>query len=100
MKVAGRMIKDMARAMKDSVVVMYIWESMKMEKSKAKECTHGLMVKNTMEIGWMDKNMDMEFGVIKMAIPILASGHRIWLMGMVFMSGRTVIDTRVSGSIL
>jgi hypothetical protein len=56
------------------------------------------MAKTTKGSGKLDLKKAKESGRASLATHILASGHKVKLMGTVYISGRTEIDTKENGN--
>ncbi len=98
MKAAGSVIDATARATKGSAMATNTWGTTATAKCTAKVCTLGTMAKVTMANGPWALNMAMGSGKETTETSISGSGIRTKRMATVCMSGKTVTDTKASGS--
>jgi hypothetical protein len=92
------MIIEMDRAWRDTAMAISMKESLKTTNRMAEEFMCGSMAKFMRASGGMGLRKARVFGKEFMATPTLASGYSLKPTGMESTSGRTVIDTKVSGS--
>jgi hypothetical protein len=97
MKANGSKREGKGKALSFSLTAASTLACFRITKLKAKVFTLGKMVKYMTENGTWVRNKDLEYGRGAKGIPILESGLRVELKGMVSISGKMEIDMKVNG---
>ena len=99
MKEIGKMTKDMAEAMRNSKMEMFIRVITSMVELMVREYSHGLMERFMMENGVKESKKVMVYGEELTETHISANGNKAKLMVTECISGKTVTGMRESGEL-